>query len=96
VIDTGQERRGRFGAGLAQALGVWLSAMVVAGLVRHLAVAWTGAVVALLACVLLGQWHQRRARPDSAVGAFTGAVLWPVLLGLAVIVIGIVAESRSE
>jgi hypothetical protein len=91
MIDTRQERRGRFGAGMVQALGIWLVAMAGVWLVRQVAVAWAGVVVALLACVLLGQWHNRRSRPDSAVGAFTGAVLWPVLLALAVIIIGIVA-----
>lgn len=96
MTDAVQEQRGRFGAGMAQALGIWLSAMVVVWLVRHVAVLWAGVVVALLACVLLGQWHQRRARADSAVGAFAGAVLWPVLIFAVVITIGIVAESRSE
>ena len=96
MIETVRVPRGRFGAGLGQALIVWLSPLVLGAFVRQLAVAWTGVVVALVACVLLGQWHQRRGRSDSAVGAFTGAVLWPVLIGAAIITIGIVADYRSE
>jgi hypothetical protein len=96
VTETVQQRRGRFGVGLAQALVVWLAPLVLAAFVRHPAAAWAGVGMALVVCVLLGQWHQRRGRADSAVGAFTGAVLWPVLIGAAIIAIGIVAESRSE
>jgi hypothetical protein len=96
VTRAVQQHRGRFGVGLGQALVIWLSTLVLIAVVRHVAVAWSGVVAALLAGVLLGQWHQRRARPDSAVGAFTGAVLWPLLIGATIIVIGIVAESRSE
>jgi thiol:disulfide interchange protein len=96
VTGTVREQRGRFGVGLGQALAIWLAVPVLVAFVRHLAVAWSGVVVALVACVLLGQWHQRRARADAAVGAFTGAVLWPVLIGAAIIAIGIMADYRSE
>ena len=96
MTETVRVQRGRFGVGLAQALAVWLSPLVLVAFVRHLAVAWTSVVVALVACVLLGQRHQRRGRADSAAGAFTGAVLWPVLIGAAIITIGIVADYRSE
>ena len=90
------EARGHFAAGLGQALGVWLAVLAVLPFVRQAPLAWAGLCSALVACVLLGQWHQRRARPDSAVGAFTGSVLWPVLLGAVILAVNIVAESRSE
>ncbi|MGW4942571.1 hypothetical protein ACWEOZ_13430 [Actinoplanes sp. NPDC004185] len=43
----------------------------------------------------LGQWHQRWAHADSAVGSFTGAVLWPVVIAAVILTIGIVADERS-
>jgi hypothetical protein len=88
--------RGHFLAGLGQALVVWLAVLVLIAVVRQVPVVWAGPGSALVACILLGQWHGRRARADSAVGAFAGAVLWPVLIGAVIITIGIVAESRSE
>jgi hypothetical protein len=88
-------RRDRFAHGLGQSLVVWLTALVLTVVVRHLAVFWSAVVAALIGCVLLGQWHQRRARADSAVGSFTGAVLWPVVIAAVILTIGIVADERS-
>ncbi|GAB2623552.1 hypothetical protein Aab01nite_16810 [Paractinoplanes abujensis] len=82
-------------SGLAQALAVWVAAIATVWLVRNVAVLWAALVTALAAVILLGHWHRRRSRPDTAVGAYTGAVLWPVLFGAALIAINIVAGSSS-
>ncbi|MBL7253690.1 hypothetical protein [Paractinoplanes lichenicola] len=82
-------------SGLAQALVVWAAALTVVWLIRNVAVLWAALATALVAVILLGQWHSRRSRPDTAVGAYTGAVLWPVLFGAALIGINIVANSSS-
>ncbi|BAL92110.1 hypothetical protein AMIS_68900 [Actinoplanes missouriensis 431] len=82
--------------GLVQSLGIWLAVLLAMPFVRNVAVAWSLAGAGLLAVILLGQWHQRRSRRDSAVGAFTGAVLWPALIGLAIVVINIVSMSLSD
>lgn len=78
---------GRIVHGLAQTLAAWLAASFVAWLITHPAVPWVWAGAGLLSSLLLGKWHQRNARRDAAVGAFTGAVLWPVLIGAALIAI---------
>ncbi len=76
---------------------MWLTATFGALFVaRHVAVAWGCVVAGLLTVVLLGRWHQRRSRPDTAVGAFTGAVLWPVVLGATLIAINVVSASLSD
>jgi hypothetical protein len=90
-----EAHRGRFLAGLGQALGIWLAALLVAPFVRHLAVAWAAVIAGVLACILLGQWHQRRGRVDSAVGAFTGAVLWPAVIGAALIAVNVVDQMSG-
>src|SRR4051812_37659548 len=83
--------------GLAQALAVWLAASSAALFVaRSVAVAWAFVGVGLLATVVLGQWHKRRSRPDTAVGVFAGAVLWPVVLGLTLIAITVVSTALSD
>ncbi|SNY42604.1 hypothetical protein [Paractinoplanes atraurantiacus] len=77
------------GAGLGQTAAIWAAVVIVALSVPDGAVALTGVLVGLLACVVLGVWHRRRARADSAVGAFAGVVLWPVLIGATLIAINI-------
>jgi hypothetical protein len=88
------QRRGRFVHGLGQALAGWLTVVLLVLFLRNQAIAWAGCVVAVVSCVLLGQWHQRRGRADTAVGAFSGAVLWPVVIGAALIAIN-VADQMS-
>lgn len=87
--------RDRLVLGLAQTLALWLALLVLVAVVRHVAVVWVAVGSGLVGAVLLGQWHQRRARPDSATGSFTGAVLWPVVLAAVILAIGIVADARS-
>ncbi|MEU4556751.1 hypothetical protein AB0F72_00040 [Actinoplanes sp. NPDC023936] len=82
--------------GLGQSLVVWLAVLLAMPLVRNAAVAWALFGAGLLSVILLGQWHQRQSRRDSAVGAFTGAVLWPALIGLAIAAINIVSMSLSD
>ncbi|GAB1690223.1 hypothetical protein [Krasilnikovia sp. M28-CT-15] len=89
------ERRGRFVSGLGQALAVWLVMVPIVLFVPNVAVAWTLFVAGLLACVVLGKRHRWQGRADSAIGAFTGAVLWPLIIGAAVIAIDIVSEYGS-
>ncbi|MBM2617752.1 hypothetical protein JIG36_19530 [Actinoplanes sp. LDG1-06] len=81
--------------GLGQALAVWVAVLLVVLLVPRLAVLWVSLGIGLVSVILLGQWHRRRSRPDAAVGAFAGAVLWPVLIGAALIAINIVSSSMS-
>lgn len=81
--------------GVWQSLGIWSAMSLVIVLVPHVAIPWAAVISGVLSCVLLGHWHRRRGRADTAVGAYTGSVLWPVIIGLAVILIGIVSESRS-
>ncbi|XVV08907.1 hypothetical protein ACQP2X_29140 [Actinoplanes sp. CA-131856] len=78
-------------AGLGQTLAIWAAVVAVVMAVPHGAVALTSILTGLLACVVLGVWHKRRARADNAVGAFTGVVLWPVLIGAALIAVNIAA-----
>ena len=87
--------RGRFLIGFGQALAVWLTVVLVAVVVSDPAVAWAGFGAGVLACLLLGTRHQRHARSGSAAGAFTGVVLWPALIGLAIALINIVSLSLS-
>ncbi|WP_433719804.1 hypothetical protein ACQP2Y_33385 [Actinoplanes sp. CA-051413] len=89
-------RRDRFAHGLGQSLVVWLTLLLLAAVVRHVAVAWLAVASGVVVCILLGQWHQRRARAESAVGSFTGAVLWPVVIAAVILAIGIVTDQRSE
>ncbi|MEU8818946.1 hypothetical protein [Actinoplanes sp. NPDC048796] len=79
------------GVGLGQTAAIWVAVVVVALSVRNSAVALTAMTAGLLGCVVLGVWHKRRARADNAVGAFTGVVLWPVLIGAALAAVNIVA-----
>lgn len=81
---------------MSQTLGIWLTVSLLIWLWPHVAIPWAGAGLGVLSCVLLGQWHRRRGRVDTAVGAFTGTVLWPVIIGVAVILIGIVSDYRSD
>ena len=90
-----REKPGRVVHGLSQTLSVWLTVSLLIWLLPHVAVPWAGIGLGVLSCILLGQWHRRRGRVDAAVGAFTGVVLWPVIIGVAIIVIGIVSDYRS-
>ncbi|WP_229069302.1 hypothetical protein [Actinoplanes sp. DH11] len=65
-------------------------------LVRKAAVAWVVFAAAPIAVILIGQWHSRHARRDSAVGAFAGAVLWPVLGGFALVAVNLAAAGLSD
>ena len=87
--------RGRLAAGLGQTLAAWLAVVLVALLVRHAAVAWAAFGAGVLACLLLGTRHRRHSRPDSATGAFTGLVLWPVVIGATVAAVNIASLSMS-
>ena len=87
--------RDRLVYGLAQTLALWLTLLLLAAVMRHVAVVWVALGSGVVAAVLLGRWHQRRARPDSAVGSFTGAVLWPVVIAAVILGIGIIADARS-
>ncbi|MEV4349142.1 hypothetical protein AB0J83_32190 [Actinoplanes sp. NPDC049596] len=82
---------GTVASGLTQTLAVWAVVVAVVLLVPTAAAAWTALVVGLLGALTLGTWHKRRRRADTAVGAFTGVVLWPVLFGAALIAINIAA-----
>ncbi len=86
--------RGRFVYGLGQTLAVWLAVVLVVPIGRSLAAATVCLSAGLLTCIVLGKWHQRRARADSAVGAFTGVVLWPLLTGAVVMAITIVSTDN--
>lgn len=79
-----------------QALALWLVALLPVPFVRHVALMWACVAVAVVSTILLGQWHQRHARPDTAVGAFVGAVLWPALTGVSLIVINIISAALSD
>lgn len=87
--------RDRLVNGLTQTLALWLTLLLLVAVVRHVAVVWVALGSGLVGAVLLGQWHRRRARPDTAVGSFTGAVLWPVVVAAVILAIGIVADARS-
>jgi hypothetical protein len=78
---------GRIVHGLAQTAAVWLAMMFFAWLIRHPATPWVCIGIGLLAGLLLGVWHRRHGRRDSAVGAYTGAAAWPLLIGAALIMI---------
>lgn len=88
-------RRGHLSHGLGKTAAIWLAVVLLALLVPRAAVLWSGIGAALLASVLLGKWHARRQRADTAVGAFTGVVLWPALIGVAIIAINAVSASLS-
>ena len=45
---------------------------------------------------MLDTVHRRGSRPGSAVGAFLGAVLWPLLTGAALVAVTIVSTSLSD
>ena len=87
---------GRVLNGLLQALALWVIALVVVPFVRHFALLWASLSVALLSSLLLGQGYRRHARRDTAIGVFTGAALWPVVIGASVIAINIVSTARSD
>jgi hypothetical protein len=89
-------RAGRFPIGLGQALLVWIAVLATVPLVRQPVVATAAAVTGLISVILIGQWHRRHDRQDSAVGAFTGAVLWPILIGLAILLIHVTSMSLSD
>ncbi|XVU21715.1 hypothetical protein ACQPZJ_31135 [Actinoplanes sp. CA-054009] len=76
-------------AGLGQTLVIWAAVVVVVVAVPHGAIALAGLLAGLLGSLVLGVWHKRRERADSAVGAFTGVVLWPVVIGAALIAVNI-------
>ncbi|BBH64228.1 hypothetical protein ACTI_09130 [Actinoplanes sp. OR16] len=86
----------RFTIGLGQALLVWAAVIAAAVAVRQQALLWALSAVAIVAVIILGQWHQRNARRDTAAGAFTGVVLWPVLIGLAIILINVISMTLSD
>jgi hypothetical protein len=88
-------RAGRIVHGLAQTAVVWIAVVVAVLSVRSLAAMWAGICLGLLGGLVLGTWHRRRDRDDSAVGAFTGVVLWPLLIGAALIAVNVVAASGS-
>jgi hypothetical protein len=87
--------RGHFASGLGQALAVWLAVVLVGLLVPDATVAWVALGAGVLGCLLLGTRHRRRARVDSATGAFTGVVLWPLVIGVALAAISIASLSLS-
>jgi hypothetical protein len=45
---------------------------------------------------VLGTWHGRQSRRDTAIGAYLGAGLWPLLTGVTVVVINAVSTSLSD
>jgi hypothetical protein len=87
---------GRVLTGAAHALLVWLAALLVIPFLRHVALLWACVAAAVLSTVVLGTWHRRQSRRDTAVGAYLGAVLWPFLTGVAVVVINAVSTSLSD
>lgn len=96
ATTTAPARDGRLLHGLAQTLVIWLAIVLTVGLVRRPAALWAGILTGLLTSILLGQWHQRHARRDTAAGAFTGTGLWPVLIGAALIAINLVSMMTSD
>nr|WP_296064580.1 hypothetical protein [uncultured Actinoplanes sp.] len=88
-------RRGRLIDGMGQALLLWSAALLIVYLVPGPVVTSVCLVGGLLACVVLGRLHQLRSRPDSAVGAFLGSVVWPLLTGAVIIAVDILATSLS-
>ncbi|MBG0561525.1 hypothetical protein [Actinoplanes aureus] len=90
-VTTVPSRDGRVAHGLAQTLAVWVAMTFVATLFP-----WAAIGAGLLSSILLGKWHQRHARRDTAVGAFTGVVLWPVLIGAALIAMNVASMAMSD
>ncbi|MEU4427578.1 hypothetical protein AB0F81_43720 [Actinoplanes sp. NPDC024001] len=88
--------RGRISLGLAQSFAIWLLIVLAAALITHPLVPWVAVTAGVLSCVLLGKWHQRRSRPDSAVGAFTGAGLWLLLLGLLLLALNLASMALHD
>jgi hypothetical protein len=86
---------GRLRTGLAHSLAVWLIAFTTMYLAPSLAAMWAFFGAGLLAVLLLAARHRRHQRPDSAVGVYTGAVLWPLLLGATLIAVNIASMSLS-
>ncbi|MBB2942342.1 heme O synthase-like polyprenyltransferase [Actinoplanes lutulentus] len=82
--------------GLGQSLVVWVAVVVALAFTRQIAVAGALFGAGLLSVIVLGQWHRRHARRDTAAGAFTGAVLWPILIGLTIVLINIASMSLSD
>ena len=95
TVNAAAAAGGRVGYGLAQALAIWLALLAGTAAVREPAFAWGAVCAGGVLCVLLGQWHRRRGRADTAVGAFTGVLLWPLLIAGCLLAVGIVAELRS-
>jgi hypothetical protein len=95
-VDGSGRHRGRFVYGLGQTLAIWLTVLLLVASVRHVAAVWAGLGAGAVMSVLLGKWHHRGRRVDTAVGAFTGVALWPFVIAAVVLAIGIVAEYRSE
>jgi hypothetical protein len=93
---SAMSHRGRLISGLGQASALWFTALLIVYLVPHAVVMWVSLCSGLVACLVLGRVHQVGSRPDSAVGSFIGAVLWPVLTGVAIIAITIVSTSLSD
>ncbi|MEV6346124.1 hypothetical protein [Actinoplanes sp. NPDC051851] len=87
---------GRFIIGFGQAFAVWAVALAVVFLFRYVALGWSCLAAAVVGVILIGQWHQRHARRDSAVGAFSGALLWPVLIGVGILAIDFVSLLTSD
>jgi hypothetical protein len=94
--DRPASRGGRFSIGLGQALLIWVAVVAAVPLVRQAVVMTVIAGAGLLSVILIGQLHRRQARHDSAVGAFTGAVLWPVLIGLTIALINVASMALSD
>jgi hypothetical protein len=93
---SAMSHRGRLISGLGQASALWFTALLIVYLVPHAVVMWVSLCSGLVACLVLGRVHQVGSRPDSAVGSFIGAVLWPLLTGVAIIAITIVSTSLSD
>ena len=94
-VDGAGRHRGRFVYGLGQTLAIWLAVLLLVASVPHVAAVWAGLGTGAVMSVLLGKWHRRGRRVDTAVGAFTGVALWPFVIAAVIMAVGIVAEFRS-
>ncbi|MEU4687971.1 hypothetical protein [Actinoplanes sp. NPDC023714] len=86
----------RFSIGLGQALVAWAAVVAVVMVVRQLALLWALTAATVAGVILLGQWHRRNDRRDAAAGAFTGVVLWPILIGLTIILVNVASMALSD
>ncbi|WP_169792475.1 hypothetical protein [Actinoplanes rectilineatus] len=82
--------------GMTQALAIWIVAAAGLLLVPNPVAAGAFLGGALLACLILGAWHRRSGRADTSVGAYAGLILWPVALGLTLLLINVASTSTSS